>query len=151
MTIMKKKGCIKLFRWELTREGQLTDAELRLYLLFRRLVDWDKRHEHFGAVKISIRELHSQHLNFTGWSVTKISVTLNSLIKKGFLKRSTDRYIHVENFRIFHAKVPVAERMFLLLEQGVQPTEQDVLQAERTDPNDIYRRRRELAQKFKIP
>lgn len=151
MTIMKKKGCIKLFRWEVDREKQLTDAELRLYLLFRRLVDWDRRHEHFGTVKISIRELHSQYLNFVGWSVTKISVATNSLIKKGFLKRLEHRYICVENFRVFHAKVWVAEQLFALMEQGVQPTEQDVLQAEQTDPNDIYRRRQELAQKFKVP
>lgn len=151
MKIMKKKGCIKLFRWEIDQEKRLTDPELRIYLLFRRMADWDKRHEHFGTAKVSLRQLHSEFLAIPGWSVTKISVTINGLIKKGFLKRLPESRIAVENFVIFQAKIPAAEQLFRKLEQGVPITEQDVARAEQPKSEQLRAQRDELAQKLSFP
>ncbi len=117
-------GCINLFRKEVEREKELTDAELRLYLLYRRLVDWDVRHrETFGTVKISIASLRALHLPSKNWSIGKVSETKNQLIKKGFLERVPGFRIRVNNFWLYQANVRQTEKAFRLIEKGVQITE----------------------------
>ena len=81
---MKKKGCIKLFRIEIELEKKLNDTEFRLWLLYRRLADWDKRHGGFATVKESLREIQRLYL-VKGWSIGKLSMATKSLIQKGLL------------------------------------------------------------------
>ena len=134
-------GCIKLFRKEIEREKQLDDPELRLYLLYRRLADWDPRHkETFGTVKLPIRAIKSSCLPEKNWSVGKISETTNRLIAKGFLKRLPANRIAVENYWLYQERVQRAERAFQLIENGVQVTEANIRQLEQIAMEENKRR-----------
>lgn len=134
-------GCIKLFRKEIEKEKQLTDPELRLYLLYRRLVDWDHRHkETFGTVKISIKSLKAQYLPEKNWSVGKISEATNQLIAKGFLSRVSGSRIAVQNFWLFQERVQRAEHAFQLIEKGVQVDETNLRALEQTSAEENKRR-----------
>lgn len=129
---MKMNGCIKLFRKEIELEKKLTDPELRLYLLYRRLADWDPRHRGvFGTVKLPIKAMKALYLPEKNWSVGKISETTNRLIEKGFLKRKFDNRIAVENFWLFQERVQRAEHAFQLIEKGVQVDEMNIRTLER--------------------
>lgn len=134
-------GCIKLFRKEIAKEKELTDPEFRLYLLYRRLVDWDHRHtETFGTVKISIKALKAQYMPEKNWSVGKISEATNQLIAKGFLKRVSGSRIAVENFWLFQERVQRAEHAFQLIEKGVQVTETNLRELEQANAEENKRR-----------
>lgn len=134
-------GCIKLFRKEIEKEKTLTDPEFRLYLLYRRLVDWDQRHkETFGTVKISIKAIKAQYLPEKNWSVGKISEATNQLIGKGFLKRVQGSRIAVENFWLFQERVQRTERAFQLIEKGVQVTEANIQSLEQASIEENKRR-----------
>jgi len=119
-------GCIKLFRKEIETEKKLTDAEFRLYLLFRRLADWDPRHkDKFGTVCIPIRELRANYLPEKSWSTGKVSETINSLVAKGFLAKLPGYRLRVDKFWFYQGRVQLVEQAFRLIEDGVQITEQN--------------------------
>ena len=147
---MKLKGCIKLFRREVELEKSLTDPELRLYLLCRRLADWDPRHkEGFGTVKASIRKLQKEYL--PRWSVGKICTTINGLIAKGWLERLGSGVVGVKNFWIYQLLVSQADQILQQIEQGVPLSEQTVRQPVQGQKFDFEQARRDLAKKLKIP
>lgn len=149
MTIMKKKGCIKLFRIEIELEKQLNDTEFRLWLLYRRLADWDKRHSGFATVKESLREI--QRLYLASWSIGKISMGTSGLIRKGLLERTPEKRIRVKNLWIYQERVHIAEQLLQRIEQGVQPTEQDVQIIKQRDPTELERQMRKLAYDKRFP
>lgn len=147
---MKLNGCIKLFRRELETEKELNDTEFRLWLLYRRIADWDRRHITLGVVKESLRQLKTLYLG-KHWSIAKISLATNSLIRKGYLQRTPERRIKVINMGIFQETVQIAEQLLQLLEQGVQITEQHVQAIKQRDPRELERQRRKLAQNMRFP
>lgn len=124
-------GFIRLYRYIalIDRKG-LTDQEYRLLDIYACLVSWDiKNTERFGIVAdLTIRDIHDEHL--PDWSIGKISGVIRSLIKKGRLARLPKKRMRVENFWIYQAKPPQAEQAFQLIEQGIQPTIQNVQLAE---------------------
>ena len=148
---MKRKGCIKLYRWEFDLLLKLSDPEYRLYLFYRHIVDWDKKHEHFGSILISLRGLHSEYFNIPGWSVAKLSRVRKKLIEKKLLRLTDDGYIHVENMVIFQEKVVIAEQLFKKLEQGIAVTEADVQLLKQMGAGKIKELTKNLAQQMTIP
>ena len=149
---MRMNGCIHLYRREVEREKILTDAELRLYYLYRRLADWDTRHtETFGTVKISIRELRKLYLPSSRWSIGKISATINGLITKEFLERLTTGRILIRYFGIFQAPIRQGEPLLRLLEQGVPVDEQSVSRPEQPDREALRLQRQNLSKKLSFP
>lgn len=144
---MKMRGCIKLYRWEVNREKGLTDAELRLYLLYRRLADWDSRHkETFGTVSVSIKTLRENYLPAKNWSMGKVSGVTKGLIQKGFLRRASYTRLAVDKFDVFQATVQQAEKMFQLIEKGFQITEQNFHPAENRTPEQNLREIQKMKQ-----
>ena len=146
---MKRKGCIKLYRWEFDLLKKLTDPEYRLYIFYRQAVDWDKKHERFGSILISLRGLHSEYFNIPDWSLAKLSRVRRKLIEKNLL-RLADDYIHVENMRIFQEKVVIAEQLFKQLERGIPVMEADVQLMKQMGVNTIKELTQKLAQKMDI-
>ena len=145
------RGCIKLFRREVEWEKKLNDPELRLYLLHRRIADWDATHARFGTFKISYRKLLAEYLPSSGWSVAKISTTTNALIRKGLISKIGDGSIRVENMLVFQrANVSAAEQLFPFIEQGVRPTEHDVQRAKQRDIRYLEHALRDLAKSKRI-
>src|SRR4030065_1818433 len=66
------------------KDSGFSDAEYRLWDLFKALYDWDDKHlESFGEVSATDREL----ANILGWSAAKVCRTRNRLIKRGFIKK----------------------------------------------------------------
>lgn len=125
------QGYIQLYRYiALIYNKNLTDQECRLLDVYACLVGWDiKNTEHFGVVKeLTIRDIHDEHL--PDWSQGKICNVINSLRDKGRLTRLPKKRMRVENFWIYQAKPQQAELAFQLIEQGIQPTIQNVQLAE---------------------
>ena len=148
---ISKNGCIKFYRWEFDRLKQLTNTEYRLYLFYRQAVRWDPTKAGFGTILISYQALRNRYFDIPGWSKTTIQVAHDGLIKKGFIRRDKDDFIHVENMRMFQSTVRLAHQMFNLLVQGVQPTEANVQLAEQIDSNNLQKSIQDLAQKKTIP
>lgn len=128
--VMKKKSSyVKLHRWDyLERMKVLKDQEKVLFLTYTMLADWDERHEDFGLIKKSIRELQKEVL--PDWSIGKISMTTKSLILKNFLARK-GRFVSVEHYWLFRSGQTEAQWAFSQIEQGVQLAELSVQRAER--------------------
>jgi len=131
--IGKPNKYCKLFGVEIEYEKNLNDAEVRLYHLYLRIVDWDIKHkETFGSVEISIRSLKQFYLS--NWSVGKLSYTIRSLIKRGWLEKREDGRMSIKHYGFYRLKnVQVAEQLIQKVRQGVQLTEQDVQLASRDD------------------
>ncbi|OHB23136.1 MAG: hypothetical protein A2939_01935 [Parcubacteria group bacterium RIFCSPLOWO2_01_FULL_48_18] len=144
MKIKKPNKYCKLFGVEIEFENKLNDAEVRLFHLYLRIVDWDSKHtEVFGSSDITIRNLKKHYLQF--WSIGKISYTRQSLIEKGWLEKGSDGGVGVRNYWIYRLKrVQVAEQCIQHTRQGVPIDEQSVQFGEKSHEEKvaIYRRKR---------
>ncbi len=99
---MKKNlnGWCKLLRSDIEPEKPLSDAEIRLYYLYLRIVGWDRRNtEKYGLSAITVRELKATYL--PNWSIGKINETQNKLIDRGWLKRSPDGSVEVCGYKAY--------------------------------------------------
>lgn len=153
MRINKPNKFCKLYGVELEYEKNLSDAEVRLYYIYLRLVDWDSKHTHtFGSTAITIRQLKSVYL--PDWSVGKISYVRRSLIQKRWLEKCPDKRIGVREYRIYRSKsVQVAEQYVQLIRRGVQLPEQSVQSSEKGSPDGrelLRRKKEELLGKMKM-
>jgi hypothetical protein len=138
MNMKNYPGFIRLYRYiAIIDRKDLTDQEYRLLDVSACLVSWDhKQTERFGTVSdLTIRDIHLDHL--PSWSTGKISGVIKSLIKKGRLTRLPKKRMRVENFWIYQAKNPQAEQAFQLIEQGIQPTIQNVQLAEQKQREEL--------------
>ena len=143
------QGFIRQYRYiALIYNRNLTDQECRLLNVYACLVGWDiKNTEHFGVVKeLTIEDIHQEHL--PSWSTGKISGVIKSLIEKGRLTRLPKKRMRVENFWIYQAKPQQAEQAFQLIEQGIQPTEQNVQLAEEKQFEYLQKEKQKLLDKF---
>ena len=124
--LIKLKGYTRQYRIAIEKEKELNDAEVRLYYIYVRIADWDKRHkETFGSTNTTLRDIQRDCL--PRWCLGKLSYTSRNLIKKGWLVKRPDKRIEVRNYGIYREKsVQVAERMLQLDKQSVQSSEQDV-------------------------
>ncbi len=130
---MKLNGHIKLHRKMIEKERDLNDAELRLYLIYARIVDWDSRHQYFSSTDKTIRQIKTLYL--PNWATGKISYTTRSLIKKHWLLRDKKR-VYVTDYGIFRSKTSQeAEQRIQQMGQNFQPVEQDIQSIEQTDYN----------------
>ena len=142
-------GFIRLYRYvAIIDRKDLTDQEYRLLDVYACLVSWDhKQKERFGTVaELTIRDIHTDHL--PSWSTGKISGVIKSLINKGRLTRLPKKRMRVENFWIYQAKNEQAELAFQLIEQGIQPTIQNVQLAEQKQREEIINGKDNLVEKF---
>jgi len=149
---MKKKlvGYLKLYRWiALEFKKDLTDQEYRLLDIYACLARWDPRDkERFGLIEISAGDIQREYLS--NWSKGKFSEIKTSLVKKGFLIKYPKHVIGVNNFGIYQSTVRQAEQMFRCMEQGNQPTEQQIQLNEQTDRANIQSEIKNLADKYKV-
>lgn len=145
MRINKPNKFCKLYGIELEYEKDLSDAEVRLYHVYLRIVDWDSKHTHtFGSSPVTIRQLQSEYL--PNWSTGKISYTRQSLIKRGWLEKKPEKRIGVCYYMIYRSKsVKAAEHTIQLIRQGVQTPEQPVQPTEKGSPDgrELLRRKME--------
>ena len=154
MRINKPNKFCKLYGIELEYEKKLTDAEVRLYHVYLRIVDWDTKHIHtFDSSAITVRQLQSAYL--THWSVGKISYTRRSLIEKRWLEKRPEHRIGVREYRVYRLKsVQLAEQAIQLIRQGVQIPEQPVQPDEKGSPEGrelLRKKMEELRDKMKFP
>lgn len=149
---MKKKliGYLKLYRWiALEFKKDLTDQEYRLLDIYACLARWDPRDkERFSLVEWSAGDIQREYLPM--WSKTKFSEVKNSLIKKGLLTKHPKHIINVNNFEIYQAKIRQAEQIFRCMEQGIQPTEQQMQQNEQKDREKIQIEKQNLIDKYRV-
>jgi len=138
MNKAKLKGFVRDYRCQIKKELQLNDAEVRLFRLYLRLADWDKRHkDSFGKVAITVRET-AQLLPQPGWSTGKISAVRRSLKQKGWISIEGRSTIVIPNYHIWRIKdIQEAEQEFQSPEQIVQPSEQAVQPVEHLKENSI--------------
>lgn len=115
-----------LYRPELTvRMKHLTDREKVLLIHCIAMAGWDQKNKKtYGVVKKTIRKIKTEQL--PNWATGKISEVINLLIKKGFLAREKSGELIVVNYWIYRSKPHKAELAYQLVEQGIQPTEQNV-------------------------
>jgi len=135
----------KLYGVELEYEKELSDAEVRLFHIYLRIVDWDSKHTNtFGSTPITIRQLRATYL--PSWSVGKISYTQRSLIQKRWLEKRPEHRIGIREYRVYKSKgFQVAEKYIPLMRQGVQLPELPVRTIEKATPdvNDLFRTKKE--------
>lgn len=106
-------------------EKYLTDAEHRLFLLYRRICVWDRLKENFGTSEASIRDIRATYL--PEWSIGKISRVRNSLVIKNWLVRLDRTKFGVAHPNVWYArKMKEVEQGVQLIEQAVQSPEQAV-------------------------
>lgn len=79
-----RNGWVKQYKREVDDMGTLTDQEYRYYQVSRLLADWDKRHLNFGTFNARTQSMKDAGL--FEWSSSKINMTKNSLLKKGYYK-----------------------------------------------------------------
>ena len=146
-----KASFIKLYREELTiRMRELSDREVVLLLHCMVQADWDKKHgSKFGTFEYRVREIKSDLLPY--WSIGKISTVMNSLLDKGFLQRISRSRVRVALYGLCRATVQEAETAYSLIEQGVQPTEQNVQNHEREVLSNIRKRVMEVTANKRLP
>lgn len=149
---MKKKlvGYLKLYRRiALEFKKDLTDPEYHLLDVYVCLARWDPRDkERFGLIEMSAGDIRREYLS--KWSVGKFSETKTSLIEKGFLVKYPKNVIGVNNFGIYQATVRQAEQMFRCIEQGNQPTEQQIRQNEQEDRANLQTEIKNIVDKYRV-
>lgn len=145
---MNINGYLKLYRYDfLMRLKGLTDQEMRLYLTLVALTKWDRKNkETFGLVHISVRKLKEKYLK--KWSIGKIGTIRKSLVTKEFLTPAEGGGYLVENYWIYQATMPRAELAFQCIEQGIQPTEQNVREIEQRPILALEAGKQNLLQRF---
>jgi len=153
MRINKPNKFCKLYGIELEYEKALSDAEVRLYYVYLRLVDWDSKHIYtFGSTSITIRQLKSAYL--PDWSVGKISYTRSSLIQKTWLEKRPEHRVGVRCYPVYRSKsVQLAEHAIQLMRQSVQAPELPVQSAEIGSPEGrelLRKKKEELFGKMKL-
>jgi hypothetical protein len=128
----------------------MTDQEYRLFDVYVTNARWDKRDkERYGIVEnLSLQDIHDEYL--PNWSRSKISETRKSLVKKKFLTKLPKNKTLVENFWIYQAQVREAEQGFRLMEQEIQPTEQNIQQAEQQDIAKLKTEIKNVADKYRV-
>jgi len=148
----KNKFC-KLYASEIEYEQELNDPEVRLFHLYLRIVDWDKKHtDTFGSSNIKIRELKETFM--TNWSTGKISYTRSSLIKKGWLEDRPDGRIGIQNYFVYRLRAQDAEPLIQRMRQGVQISEQGIQQDEKNGKEQLDNLKNEkanLSDKWRFP
>ncbi len=129
---MKKTGHVKLYRKEADITKVFSDPEFRLFILFRMIADWDKRHKTYGMTNVTIKNIQTEFL--PEWSTGKISEIINHLIQKGFLSREGRSTIKIKNFWIWTIhNYQLAEQGLRHIELGIQPPEPEVQRGELVD------------------
>ena len=151
---MKINGYVRVHRSDIESEKELNDAETRLYRLYYFMADWDKRHkETFGTVNIPFHAMKAAYLPPKGWSIGKISETINSLIEKNRLRRVSKTRIAVDKFTPFHNQVQNTEQNLQPAEHNVQPVEPNVHSAEHRTPEQnlqlIQEMKRNIGKEFR--
>ena len=145
MRINKPTKFCKLYGVELEYEKELSDAELRLFFVYRRIVDWDNKHtDTFGSTAITIRQLQTAYL--PDWSVGKISNIRRSLIGKRWLEKRPEHRIGIREFRIFRSNgFKIAEKYIPWIRQGVPLPELPVRTVEKpvTNNDDLWIKKKE--------
>lgn len=135
----------KLYGVELEYEKELSDAELRLFFVYRRIVDWDNKHTNtFGSTAITIRQLKAAYL--PNWSIGKINNTQRSLIQKRWLEKLPEHRMGIREYRIYRAKgFQLAEKYIPYIRQGVPLPELPVRTVEKTalTDDDLWRKKKE--------
>ena len=150
--IEKILGFIMLHRYDLfVRLAELTDAELRMYLVYVALAPFKSgQNRKAGIVDVTYKQLLAGPLRT--WSGGSISRTMQTLIEKGFLGRvENSRLIRVNHYPLYQAKVKEMKLILSLMKPGVPLTEQDVLLAKQNMVCGLNVDRKNLAQKLTIP
>lgn len=149
MSRNRNKFC-RLFNFDIEHEKQLGDAEVRIYHLFLRLVDWDSKHANFGSVEVTVRELAKEYLP---WSIGKVSETIRSLIVKGWLIKIGRSRIAIKNYWVYkQSNVREIEQLVQQARQGVQISEPVVRSTEEGgfEGRELLRKKKEeLGRKMK--
>jgi len=124
---MKANGGTFLLRIELERERGLTDAEWRLWLVYRSLCGWDRNKSDFGVADITIVGLQK----YLDWSAGSICTTRQSLVVKNKLKKiKGSRYKVVDAEKLFKPNFRQAEIGIQGIENAVQWAEEKQHMAE---------------------
>jgi len=147
---MSEAGFIRLYRKELTvRLKNLTDRELRLFLVFATLAGWDHRNKRtYGIVRKSYREIKAE--NLSKWSIGKISEVSRKLIGRGFIERIKPAHIRVNYYWLFRANIDKAEQGYQLVEQGIQPTEQNIREYEQGRNENLKAEKENIVKNMRI-
>ncbi|MFZ2149663.1 MAG: hypothetical protein WAV15_00715 [Minisyncoccia bacterium] len=150
---MKKKhvGYLKLYRYiALEYKKRMTDQEYRLFDVYVTNARWDKRDkERYGIVEnLSLQDIQDEYL--PEWSRSKISEIRKSLAKKKFLTKLPKNKTSVDIFWIYQAQVREAEQGFRLMEQEIQPTEQNIQQAEQQNVAKLKTEIKNISDKYRV-
>lgn len=117
---MKLNGGTFLLRIELERERGLTNAEWRLWLVYRSLCAWDRTRADFGIADITIVGLQK----YLDWSTGSICSTRKSLVTKGKLQKiQGSKYKLVDAENILRPRFRQAEVGVRRIEGAVQYVE----------------------------
>jgi len=127
---IKFKGYVKDYRTDIEKEKTLTDPETRLFRLYIRIVDWDKKHrDTFGSSEATIRNIKEYYL--PNWSIGKICEKRKTLIEKRFLEKK-NRRTYIIDCDIYINNTQKTEQKLQLSEQAVQLSEFPFQQDEKT-------------------
>lgn len=129
------------------RMKTLKDREKILLICYAILAGWDKRYEGYGVVKKSMREIQREFLQ--DWNPSKISDVRKILVDKKFISLLGRSAIKVENYKLYRSEGIEAEQIFSLIEKGVNPTEQNVLDNERLKLENIQNSKAELIKRMR--
>jgi|GEM_PF-3327321 hypothetical protein len=114
---MKLNGGTFLLRIELERERGLTNAEWRLWFVYRSLCGWDKKKAGFGIADITIAGLQK----YLDWSTGSICSTRQSLVAKNKLKKiQGSKYQLVDAEKLLKPNFRQAEVSVQGIEDAVQ-------------------------------
>lgn len=127
MRIRKPSKYVRHYGFELGLEKELTDQEVRLFHVYKLIVDWDKKHsETFGYAEITIRDLQEVYL--PSWSIGKISSIRNKLIQKKWLTKRSDGMVGPSWYLAYRIKdVQTPEQHVQNTRKRIQSDEQLVL------------------------
>jgi len=157
-----KNKWTKIYATEIPYEKELKDAELRLFHIYLRIVDWDLKHtETVGSSDITQRELldllPEKKPNERNWSLAKVNSVLQCLVKKGWLEKRPDKRTAVKNYKMYRFRgkdsVQLTERFIHLTRQDVQLDKPLVQQTEKSKEFsfvDLYKKRQGLIDKTKV-
>ena len=134
----KPSKYVRHYSFELAYEKELTDQEVRLFHVYKLIVDWDKKHaDTFGCSEITIRQLQEHYLPH--WSTGKVSQVRSSLIEKGWLLKRADGMTEVNGYRTYRIKqTHSAEDYFQNVRNGVQNPESPVQENDTDQQNQSF-------------